>query len=182
MAGLEPIKDDEEAVRAYGIHLGTEINKKIMASGIRTSHLYTMNMEKSALAILMENVHPIFCWQIILKVTSQGLWAATSSHMHGRSEDSQDPSYGALTDYQFMRSRAGDQKISEEWATPLKTVEVVCESELNGLQPETKIINEQLVNVKVVREGSVLTVRSISDLCGQGCLEAVCVEASWVPV
>lgn len=53
MAALEPIKDNEEAVRAYGVHLGTEMCKKIMASGIKNLHLYTLNMEKSALGILM---------------------------------------------------------------------------------------------------------------------------------
>ncbi|KAK4745114.1 hypothetical protein SAY87_011426 [Trapa incisa] len=53
MDALEPIKDNEEAVRNYGIHLGTEMYKKILANGIRTLHLYTLNMEKSALAILM---------------------------------------------------------------------------------------------------------------------------------
>ena len=57
MAALEPIKDNEEAVKAYGIHLGTEMCKKILAHGIKTLHLYTLNMEKSALAILM--VHSI---------------------------------------------------------------------------------------------------------------------------
>lgn len=50
---MDPIKDNEEAVKAYGIHLGTEMCKKILASGIKTLHLYTLNMEKSALAILM---------------------------------------------------------------------------------------------------------------------------------
>lgn len=53
MAALEPIKDNEEAVKAYGIHLGTEMCKKILAHGIKTLHMYTLNMEKSALAILM---------------------------------------------------------------------------------------------------------------------------------
>lgn len=57
MEALEPIKDNEEAVKAYGIHLGTEMCKKIMASGIRTIHLYTLNMEKSALAILAVGIH-----------------------------------------------------------------------------------------------------------------------------
>jgi methylenetetrahydrofolate reductase (NADPH) len=51
-AALDPIKDNEEAVKAYGIHLGTEMCKKILASGINTLHLYTLNMEKTALAIL----------------------------------------------------------------------------------------------------------------------------------
>ena len=40
MAALEPIKDNEEVVKAYGIHLGTEMCKKIMAHGIKTLHLY----------------------------------------------------------------------------------------------------------------------------------------------
>lgn len=53
MAALEPIKDNDEAVRAYGVHLGTEMCKKVMAHGIKTLHLYTLNMEKSALGILM---------------------------------------------------------------------------------------------------------------------------------
>nr|AFK33808.1 unknown [Lotus japonicus] len=52
MAALEPIKDNEEAVKAYGIHLGTEMCKKILAHGFKTLHLYTLNLEKSALAIL----------------------------------------------------------------------------------------------------------------------------------
>lgn len=53
---LGPIKDNEEAVRAYGIHLGTEMCKKILANGINTLHLYTLNMEKSALAIIMVGI------------------------------------------------------------------------------------------------------------------------------
>lgn len=62
MAALEPIKDNEEAVKAYGIHLGTEMCKKILAHGIKTVHLYTLNMEKSALAILMVVSHiPVNC-------------------------------------------------------------------------------------------------------------------------
>ncbi|KAK1317337.1 putative methylenetetrahydrofolate reductase [Acorus calamus] len=52
-SALEPIKDNEEAVKAYGIHLGTEMCRKIIANGIKTLHLYTLNTEKSALAILM---------------------------------------------------------------------------------------------------------------------------------
>lgn len=61
---MEPIKDSEEAVRAYGIHLGTEMCKKILASGIRQIHLYTLNMEKSALAILL--VFSASIWALVL--------------------------------------------------------------------------------------------------------------------
>nr|ABK92634.1 unknown [Populus trichocarpa] len=64
-----------------------------------------------------------------------------------------------------MRPRARGKKLLEEWAAPLKSVEDIYEkfkvyclgklksspwSELDGLQPETKIINEQLgkINLK----------------------------------
>lgn len=188
-AALEPIKDNEDAVKAYGIHLGTEMCKKILAHGIKTLHLYTLNMEKSALAILQnlgvieeakilrplpwrrpanifrirEDVRPIF-WanrpkSYISRTTD---W---EQYPHGRWSDSGNPTYGALTDYQFMRPRARDKKLLEEWALPLQKIDDIHErfknfclgkmrsspwSELDGLQPETRIISEQLgkINLK----------------------------------
>ncbi|XP_059655884.1 probable methylenetetrahydrofolate reductase (NADH) [Cornus florida] len=187
-AALEPIKDNEEAVRAYGVHLGTEMCKKIMASGIKTLHLYTLNMEKSALAILMnlglieeskiarplpwrrptnvfrvkEDVRPIFWANRPKSYISRTIgW---DHYPHGRWGDSRNASYGGLTDHQFMRPRARDKKLHEEWAVPLKNIDDVHErfmkfclgklrtspwSELDGLQPETKIINEQLGNINL---------------------------------
>lgn len=188
-AALEPIKDNEEAVKAYGIHLGTEMCKKIMAHGIKTLHLYTLNMEKSALAILMnlglieeskvsrplpwrpptnvfrakEDVRPIFWANRPKSYLSRTVgW---DQYPRGRWGDSGNPSYGALTDYQFMRPRSRDKKLQEEWAVSLKSVEDIQErfmnyclgklksnpwSELDGLQPETKIIDEKLgqINLK----------------------------------
>ena len=188
MAALEPIKDNEEAVKAYGIHLGTEMCKKIMAHGIKTVHLYTLNMEKSALAILMslglieeskisrslpwrrptnvfrvkEDVRPIFWANRPKSYISRTIgW---DQYPHGRWGDSGNPSYGALTDYQFMRPRAKDKKFIDEWAVPLKSIEDIYErfrlfclgklrtnpwSELDGLQPETKIINEHLEKINL---------------------------------
>jgi methylenetetrahydrofolate reductase (NADPH) len=185
-AALDPIKDNEEAVKAYGVHLGTEMCKKILATGIKTLHLYTLNMEKSALAILMnlglieeskisrplpwrpptnvfrvkEDVRPIF-WANRPKsyITRTQGW---DQYPSGRWGDSRNPSYGALSDHQFTRPRGRGKKLQEEWAVPLKSVEDVSErfmnfcqgkltsspwSELDGLQPETKIIDEQLVKI-----------------------------------
>lgn len=188
-AALESIKDNEEAVRAYGIHLGTEMCKKIMATGIKQLHLYTLNMEKSALAILMnlglieeskisrtlpwrrptnvfrvkEDVRPIFWANRPKSYISRTIgW---EQYPHGRWGDSCNASYGAMADHQFMRPRSRDKKLNEEWVVPLKNIEDVYErfnmfcmgklksspwSELDGLQPETKIINEQLgeINLK----------------------------------
>lgn len=185
-AALEPIKDNDEAVKAYGIHLGTEMCKKILAHGIKTLHLYTLNMEKSALAILMnlglieeskisrpfpwrrptnvfrvkEDVRPIFWANRPRSYISRTIgW---DQYPHGRWSDSCNPSYGGLTDYQFMRPRARDKKLQDEWVVPLKSIEDVQErfikfclgklksspwSELDGLQPESKIINELLGNI-----------------------------------
>ncbi|KAJ7980612.1 Methylenetetrahydrofolate reductase [Quillaja saponaria] len=188
MAALEPIKDNEEAVKSYGIHLGTEMCKNILAHGIKTLHLYTLNMEKSALAILMnlglieeakisrslpwrrpanifrakEDVRPIFWANRPKSYTTRTIgW---DQYPHGRWGDSHNPSYGALTDYQFMRPRARDKRLLEEWAVSLRNVEDIHErfkiyclgklrscpwSELDGLQPETRIINEQLGNINM---------------------------------
>ncbi|CAI9777097.1 unnamed protein product [Fraxinus pennsylvanica] len=187
-AALDPIKDNEEAVKAYGIHLGTEMCKKILASGIKTLHLYTLNMEKSALAILMnlglieeskisrslpwrrptnifrvkEDVRPIFWANRPKSYISRTIgW---DQYPSGRWGDSRNASYGALTDYQFMRPRSRNKKLHEEWVVPLKNVTDIYEkfmkfclgklrsspwSELDGLQPETKIINEQLGNINL---------------------------------
>uniref|UniRef100_A0A7C8ZCD1 Methylenetetrahydrofolate reductase n=1 Tax=Opuntia streptacantha TaxID=393608 RepID=A0A7C8ZCD1_OPUST len=185
---LEPIKDNEEAVRAYGIHLGTEMCKKILATGIKQLHLYTLNMEKSALSILLnlglieeskiqrslpwkrpanvnrvkEDVRPIF-WANRPKsyITRTLGW---EQYPQGRWGDSRNASYGALSDHQFMRPRARDKKLQAEWVVPLKSVEDVHElfknyclgklksnpwSELDGLQPETTIINEHLGNINM---------------------------------
>ncbi|KAH9611345.1 hypothetical protein KSS87_023187 [Heliosperma pusillum] len=183
---LEPIKDNEEAVKAYGVHLGTEMCKKILASGIKQLHLYTLNMEKSALGILLnlglieeskierplpwkrpanvnrvkEDVRPIF-WANRPKsyITRTKAW---DQYPHGRWGDASNASYGALSDHQFMRPRARDKKLQEEWAVPLKSADDINEmfksfclgklksnpwSELDGLQPETKIIDEKLGNI-----------------------------------
>ncbi|KAE8734659.1 Methylenetetrahydrofolate reductase 1 [Hibiscus syriacus] len=43
---LEPIKDNDEAVKAFEIHLGIEMCRKILANGIKTLHLYTLNMKQ----------------------------------------------------------------------------------------------------------------------------------------
>ncbi|CAL1404731.1 unnamed protein product [Linum trigynum] len=196
MAALEPIKDNEEAVRAYGIHLGTEMCKKIIAHGIKTVHLYTLNMEKSALGILMslglieeskisrslpwrrpanvfrvkEDVRPIFWANRPKSYISRTVgW---DQYPHGRWGDSGNPSYGGLSDHQFMRPRARDKKLHQEWAVQLNSVDDIYErfksfclgtlktspwSELDGLQPETKVINEQLGKIN---SKGILTINS----------------------
>ncbi|KAG6418408.1 hypothetical protein SASPL_120612 [Salvia splendens] len=152
MAALEPIKDNDEAVKAYGVQLATDMCRKILATGMRAIHLYTLNMEKSALAIL----------------TNLGLveeskfprslpWRRPTNVF--RATESVRPIF-----WYFLRPRSHEKRFLEEWVVPLKNLEDIYEkfakfclgktrsspwSELDGLQPETKIINEQLGNINM---------------------------------
>ncbi|KAI9187769.1 methylenetetrahydrofolate reductase (NAD(P)H) met13 [Blastocladiella emersonii ATCC 22665] len=49
---LEPIKDDDQAVKDYGVRLAIDMCRRIMTGGIRTFHIYTMNLERSVRLIL----------------------------------------------------------------------------------------------------------------------------------
>lgn len=52
MAKLEEMKQDDEAVREYGVQVGVDMGKALMASGTRLLHWYTMNLEKSVIEII----------------------------------------------------------------------------------------------------------------------------------
>ena len=49
---LEKIKDNDEAVKAYGIQLGTDMCRRLMEFGTPGLHMYTLNLESAAVAIL----------------------------------------------------------------------------------------------------------------------------------
>jgi methylenetetrahydrofolate reductase (NADPH) len=49
---LEPIKDDDAAVRDVGTKLVADLCRKILESGILQLHFYTMNLEKATFMIL----------------------------------------------------------------------------------------------------------------------------------
>ena len=148
---LEPIKDNEDAVKSYGIHLGTEMCRKILASGLVPGlHMYSLNLEKAVVSILTnlglitetkvyrelpwrpatnvkrqkEDVRPIF-WanrpKSYLSRTSD--W---DSYPSGRWGDSRSPAYGTLSDYQFMRPhvKKAESKLSM-WGEKLASEEDV---------------------------------------------------------
>jgi len=151
MAALEPIKDNEEAVRAYGIHLGTEMCKKILAHDVKTLHLYSLNLEKSVLGILQnlglidftkvtrplpwrpptnmkrtkEDVRPIFWANRPRSYLSRTItW---DEFPRGRWGDARSPAYGSLSDHQFLRKKTRSKKVQKEWVVPLTTPEDVHE-------------------------------------------------------
>jgi methylenetetrahydrofolate reductase (NADPH) len=49
---LEPIQNDDAAVRAYGIELGIQMGKELLEGGAPSVHIYTLNLETTAMAIV----------------------------------------------------------------------------------------------------------------------------------
>ncbi|KAI9344097.1 methylenetetrahydrofolate reductase-domain-containing protein, partial [Obelidium mucronatum] len=67
LADLEAVKDDEEAVKEYGIKQGIQMCETMRAAGEKGFHFYTMNLEKSVRSIVeglgfvapIENIKPL---------------------------------------------------------------------------------------------------------------------------
>ena len=49
---LQPIKDDDAAVKVYGIDLTIEFIRRFREAGIHGFHIYTFNLERSTRMIL----------------------------------------------------------------------------------------------------------------------------------
>ena len=49
---LEGIKDNDEAVKAFGIDLGVKMCKRLLEEGTPGLHMYTLNLESAAVGIL----------------------------------------------------------------------------------------------------------------------------------
>lgn len=52
MAKMEEIKDDEKAVKAFGVEFGVETCETLIAAGAPGLHFYTLNLEKVTIGIL----------------------------------------------------------------------------------------------------------------------------------
>mmetsp|Transcript_2169 Transcript_2169/g.5508 ORF Transcript_2169/g.5508 Transcript_2169/m.5508 type:complete len:592 (-) Transcript_2169:476-2251(-) len=49
---IESNKDNEEAIKAYGVELGAQMCRRLLDAGVPGLHMYSLNLEKSALGIL----------------------------------------------------------------------------------------------------------------------------------
>lgn len=151
---LEAIKDNDEAVKNFGIDLGVRMCRQLLDAGTPGLHMYTLNLEKSALAILerlglidtqrvqrplpwrhvpagtaraVEGVRPVF-WsnrpKAYIKRTQD--W---DSFPDGRWGNSRSAAYGALSDHQFLRrhtrNEAGRAKALAAWGAQLGSAEDV---------------------------------------------------------
>jgi len=152
---MESIKDNDEAVKAYGIDLGVQMCKQLMEGGTCGLHMYTLNLERSAVAIMEHlgfidktSVPKPLPWRHIPNTrVGQGetvrpiFWSnRPKSYLHrtldwdhfpsGRWGNSRSPAYGTLSDYQFMRRHSGNDKRKEKalkaWGAELRGVEDVA--------------------------------------------------------
>lgn len=120
-SSLDPIKENDEAVKNYGINLAIEMCKKLLSSDIKGLHFYTLNLENSVTRIVeglslnqkvlrslpwrpsadfnrkKEDVRPIF-WSNRPRsyINRTDSW---DDYPNGRWSDSRSPAYGDLTDY-----------------------------------------------------------------------------------
>eukprot|EP00963_Diacronema_lutheri_P008454 scaffold752_cov322-Pavlova_lutheri.AAC.51 len=149
---LEPIKDNDEAVKAYGVQLAVDMCRRILDSGASPGvHLYSLNMDKSVMAIVEqlhltgeskiqrplpwrpptstkrtgEMVRPIF-WANRPKSYLQRTqnW---DSYPNGRWKESSNPAYGTLSDSKIIRPKALRVKETklQQWGEELSSMDDV---------------------------------------------------------
>ncbi|KAK2143946.1 hypothetical protein LSH36_798g01041 [Paralvinella palmiformis] len=140
-----PIKDNDEAVRNFGIHQATEMCRQLLNTGAVGIHFYTLNREMATIQILKniglwceepqrplpwkitanharckEDVRPIF-WssrpQSYVYRTSD--WEEFPNGRWGRSESA---AFGELKDYYlfYLKSRAPKDELLKMWGRELR--------------------------------------------------------------
>ncbi|KIZ07768.1 5,10-methylenetetrahydrofolate reductase [Monoraphidium neglectum] len=166
---MEEIKEDEEAVKAFGIQLGTDMCKQLLDAGAPGVHMYTLNLERSAMAILEgvglidpanvprplpwrhipssgqraeERVRPIF-WSNRPKsyVTRTAKW---QEFPNGRWGNSRSPAYATLSEHPFMRRHTSNDKRRERaraaWGAALPSLEAVTDVFVRYCQGDAKVL------------------------------------------
>ncbi|KAJ1721946.1 methylenetetrahydrofolate reductase (NAD(P)H) met13 [Coemansia erecta] len=137
---LEPIKDDDQAVKDYGIEVAVDMISRLRDAGVRGFHFYTINLERSTRMVLErlqlvptvhevrplpwspslnekragENVRPIF-WRNHTRsyIKRTALW---DEFPNGRWGDSRSPAYGELVHGEQVRLAAG--QALKKWGAP----------------------------------------------------------------
>lgn len=132
---LAAIKDDDEEVKAYGVQLCMEMCRTLMDAGVNGFHFYTLNLERSVMAVLKtlgveasmatrralpwrgsranlkgisEDVRPIN-WANRPKsyIKRTVMW---DEFPNGRWGDNRSPAFGELSDSHFFRPVEGSKE------------------------------------------------------------------------
>jgi len=159
---VEPIKDDDAAIKEFGVKVATEMCQKLLAAGTPGLHFYTLNQEVVTLRILRnlnfwkktvirefpwkrppgekrrkEEVRPIY-WSNRSKsyVARTEDW---DDYPNGRWGDSSTPAFGDLTDYHIFlhQNRDKPEEKKKMWGNPV-TVEDISSVFVSFLEGKIK--------------------------------------------
>ncbi|CCG83454.1 Methylenetetrahydrofolate reductase [Taphrina deformans PYCC 5710] len=137
---LEPVKNDDAAVRERGTELLTEMCQTILDSGLHHLHFYTMNLEKAtnmiieALGLLKDVQKREMPWQRSLGLNRKDesvrpiFWANRHKSYiartkewdefpNGRWGDSRSPAFGELENYN-IGLRVPPEEVPKLWGSP----------------------------------------------------------------
>jgi methylenetetrahydrofolate reductase (NADPH) len=159
---VEPIKDDDAAIKEFGIQYAADMCRKLIKGGVPGLHFYTLNREVSTERILIElgmieenalsralpwkkplhpkrsreDVRPIF-WANRQK-SYLSRTAEWDDFPNGRWGDSRSPAFGELTDYHlFLHSREMKPEILRKmWGEELNGVSDVSRTFIRYLNGE----------------------------------------------
>lgn len=160
---IEPIKDNDAAIRNYGIQQAVEMCKVLLASGeVSGLHFYTLNREVATMEVLrqlglwaedprrplpwaisahpkrkVEDVRPIF-WASRPKsyIYRTQDW---DDFPNGRWGNSSSPAFGELTDYYlfYLKSKSPKEALLQMWGEELMSEESVYEVFTNYITGQT---------------------------------------------
>ncbi|KAI9018964.1 methylenetetrahydrofolate reductase-domain-containing protein [Hyaloraphidium curvatum] len=148
-AALEPIKDDDEAVKTLGVKVTVDMCRKLLGAGLKGFHFYTLNLEKSVRLVLeqlnfvapSDQVKPL-PWAPSLKPKREGetvrpiFWAnrmrtyilrteGWDDYPNGRWGDARSPAYGDLAAFGHATGFAKTQEeCLEMWGHPAELKDI----------------------------------------------------------
>jgi methylenetetrahydrofolate reductase (NADPH) len=161
-AALEPIQQDDAAIRRYGVQLGAQMCRQLLDAGIEGVHLYTLNLQQSCTEILEElnliasskqprrmlpwkqsssarrnrneDVRPIFWSNRSSAYTARTF--SWDSFPNGRFGSHESPAYGELSQYHMCPARIGSvaerRTIWGETLNDLEDVKATFEGFIKG--------------------------------------------------
>eukprot|EP00753_Platysulcus_tardus_P005813 PLAT13710.1.p1 GENE.PLAT13710.1~~PLAT13710.1.p1 ORF type:complete len:784 (-),score=280.64 PLAT13710.1:46-2361(-) len=140
---LARLRDDDDAVRTFGVEQGVDTLRRLQEAGVRAVHFFTLNLRRVVTEIVFglglrtrvheshmpwgtkrssEGVRPIFWSQRPESYLTRT--AAWDEYPNGRWGDRRSPAYGELKDYYLARRAKVDRRAI--WGSP-KSVQDVCD-------------------------------------------------------